>query len=42
MSIRLVAVDVDLEGGVMLRIGLHHLRRHVGLPRFFLRLTLTP
>ena len=34
MSIRLVAVDVDPEEGVMLRLDFTLLCRHVGLPRF--------
>ena len=34
MSIRLVAVDVDPEEGVMLQSDFTLLRRHVGLPRF--------
>ena len=35
MSIRLVAVDVDPEEGVMLRLDFTLLRRYIGLPRFF-------
>ena len=36
MSTRLVAADVDPERGVMLRSDFTHLRRYIGLHRFFL------
>ena len=35
MSIKLVAVDVDPEEGVMLRSDFTYLRRYIGLHRFF-------